>query len=839
VLLVVLGVLVLAGGALPLIYRSFEARQQGVLSASPGGRVPNAKAAAIRVEAHFDRNAVADSLLVGDRLIALTHSGALVAFNRTTFAPVGERWARHRFDCIGANDSTSFNAALSNGAIVKVSAADLTVSKVGEVPGHPEWIGRRHAAGSGLLVVYSNPRRAPLGSLSGKGFAHKLKDFGSGREYGLEAPSVYFLDSKDRLWVVGSRDRTSAKLLMLDLQTGTSKEIAGKDSWAGLQGVSELSDGQIWAFGGTSQPGGPTSFIATVDAAGKSSLLWAASIERLAGAPATPIVRIVTRPGRPAAVVISAQEVAEVDAGAKQWKPMGSTGLQTQRTTMRTSGRAHLDGERVIMGLSTGGFLEISSGQAQRHLVEGQDSVFLPTEIRPMAGGLAFYGYGGPLLYASGSWRAIPETVAPPRDLMGVGHGEAGERVWASLVSIPVNAGKSVIVAKAGPRRWYHGHMHGVKDTFVTGKWDEGGFKVMSQEDVALEPDDTFATPDGQLWNVDNQGLWNFSAGKWRMVMSMPAGSHGGTGVFEGQDRAGLASVKSAVGEPLHFVDGVGPPWIGLPFGSFTWAMARLDLNEAGGVPLIDEIPVSIDGHRVQIRDAISYDKGRLLLATNQGLCLFDLRWSNCQALAPKGLDNEVAVILRDHSNRVWLGGGGLWQLEDEARARPVHPAISMLAEAEIVSMAESSDGRLALGLAGRGAVVVEVPAKWDDPGKPTHDPWDAPGGFEGQFTDQAMVIRPCKPAIEQAAQQEQAQAFDGLKTQLAAAVLSGNPRIHLGDEAALNRRPDLVVYGPEVDKLEGPVVATLKKSPLWNDLGVSKRYGPRGNRIIDVKTCH
>ena len=45
-------------------------------------------------------------------------------------------------------------------------------------------------------------------------------------------------------------------------------------------------------------------------------------------------------------------------------------------------------------------------------------------------------------------------------------------------------------------------------------------------------------------------------------------------------------------------------------------------------------------------------------------------------------------------------------------------------------------------------------------------------------------------------------------------------------------------VLGPEVEKLEGPVVATLKKSPLWADLGVSKRYGPRGSRMVDVKTC-
>lgn len=836
VLLLVMGGLLVAGGAFLLTYRSSETRWQGVLAALPGSRAHKAKSTPPRVEAHFDRNAVADSLMVGDRLIALNHSGVLVAFNRSTFAPLGERVARHRFVCIAPGDSTHFSAGLSNGAIVKIKAEDLTVSQVGKVPGRPEWIGQRRAGG-GLLVVYSNPRRAALGSLDHRGYAHKLKDLGAGKEYALDAPGNIYLDSKDRLWVVSGRDRSPVRLQVLDLQTGTPREIAGKNAWTGLRGIVELPDGQVWAFGGTSQAGGPSSFVARVEANGKSTPLWTASAERLAGAPGTPILQVVVGPGRQGAVAISAAEVVEVDPSARQWKPLGSTGLQMQVASTRASGRAHLDGDRVIMGLATGGFLEIAPGQARRHVLEGQNTLLLPTEIRPMAGGLAFYGYGGPLLYANGAWRAAPETVAPPRDLMGAGRGEAGERVWASLVSLPVNPTTNVVVAKAGVRRWSNQHMHGIKDTFVTGKWIAGNFKVMSQEDLALEPDDTFVTPDGQLWNVDDQGLWNFSVGKWRMVMSRPGSHHGGGGTW-GEEGAGLRSVNSAVGESLRFVDEVGPPWVGLPHGSFTWAMARLDLNEAGGIPLIDEIPVSIDGKRVQIRDAISWSKGRLLLATNQGLCLFDLRWGNCQVLAPQGLDDEVVVILRDRAKRVWLGGRGLWQLEDEKRARPVHPFIPALAHADVVAMAEAPEGGLAVGLAGRGVVILDVPRKGEAPAKPKLESWDEPGSFEGRYADQAIMIRTCKQVTDPTALLEQAQALDGLKAQLADAVLGGDARVHLGDEAALDRRPDLGVYGPEIDKLEGSVVATLKKSPLWNDLGVSKRYGPRGSRSVEVKTC-
>jgi len=191
------------------------------------------------------------------------------------------------------------------------------------------------------------------------------------------------------------------------------------------------------------------------------------------------------------------------------------------------------------------------------------------------------------------------------------------------------------------------------------------------------------------------------------MVMSMPSSTHG---AWRAGERARPArgqrilSVKSAVGEPLRFVAGIGPPWIGLPFAAFAWAMARLDLNEAGGIPLIDDVPVTIDGVRVQIRDGLAWGKGRLLLATNHGLCLFDLRWRNCQALAPSGLDDEVGIILRDQSSGCgWrVAGCGCWKARSVAR--PLHPAVPALAEADVVAMAEAptADWRLGWWNAGR-----------------------------------------------------------------------------------------------------------------------------------------
>ena len=846
----VLGAVVLALGTFLLVYRSVESRRQDAVVAAPGGGPRKSGTRPLGIEYHVDRNALADSLIVGNRIVALGRAGNLLMFDRDSFALLGERQARRSFVCIGPDDEKSIDAALSNGVLVRVNLADFSLTRVAEVEGLPEWLGRRKGS-PGLLVVLSNPRRVSHGSMAGSGFAYRLKDLGSGREYPLDMPTRFFVDSKDRLWVGSDRGERGARLQVIDLEAGTMKDVPAKDGWDGLQGVGELADGQIWAFGGTARRGGRASFIVRVDAAGKAVPLWSADADRAklpTGAPDTPIARILAGPSRAGAIVVSARDVAEVDNKIKGWKPMGSVGFQVQRGLfggLHPVGRAHLDGERVILTLASGGFLEVTADSTRRHVLDGQISVSLPIEIVRMGDGLAFYGHGGPLLYARGSWRAVPETVAPPRDLMGVGRNEGEDRVWAALVSIPLDDKTNIIVAKAGPHRYYNGHIHGLKDTFITGQWKGGNFQVMSQEDLALEPDDTFATPDKQLWNVDNQGLWNFSTEKWRMVMSLPASSHGalagGESALDTRGAQRILSVKSAVGEPLRFVAGVGPPWIGLPFAASAWSMARLDLNEAGGVPLIDEVLVNIDGARVQIFDAVAWTKGRLLLATNHGLCLYDLRWGNCQALHPSGLDDEVGVIIRDGSKRVWLAGRGLWLLESETVARPLHPAVPALAEADVVAMAEAPDGRLALGLVGRGAVILDVPPNWfhRPPNLPTVlDPWDAPQSFESHFSDQAVVIRNCQPRSKHAVAGSTELAFDGLKAQLAGAVLEGKPRIHLGEECTLDRRPDVGVYGPEADSLEAPVLAVLHKSPLWPELGVVKRYGPPGSRTVDVKTC-
>jgi hypothetical protein len=197
----------------------------------------------------------------------------------------------------------------------------------------------------------------------------------------------------------------------------------------------------------------------------------------------------------------------------------------------------------------------------------------------------------------------------------------------------------------------------------LTARWDGKVLTVLGREELPIEPDDTFATPDRQLWNVDDQGLWSFSGGHWHMVMRAAPANTGGASAG-GRDSAtgrGHGHLGSAIGEPLHFAEAYASPFYGLPVAASSWALVRLDSNEAGGVPLIDEVPVKLDGRRLLIRDLTLWGnrKEELLLATDHGLCVFNVKWGTCELLKPEGLSDEVSLFMRDGTKRLWLGGRG------------------------------------------------------------------------------------------------------------------------------------------------------------------------------------
>ena len=145
------GAVLLAAGAFLLAYRQVEFRREEAAGAGPGGRAGARKSTTLGIEYHADRNALRDSLLVGNRLLALGRAGNLLLFDRASFGLLGERQTRRSFVCIGPGDENSSYAALSNGAIVRVSLADLSLTRSVRLPGG------RNGSAAEKLACWSPP----------------------------------------------------------------------------------------------------------------------------------------------------------------------------------------------------------------------------------------------------------------------------------------------------------------------------------------------------------------------------------------------------------------------------------------------------------------------------------------------------------------------------------------------------------------------------------------------------------------------------------------------------------------------------------------------------------
>jgi hypothetical protein len=783
------------------------------------------------IEYHFDRNAIVDSRVLGPQILGLAASGNLVTFDAESFKLRQEKILRRRCTCLGPADKTHVLAGISNGSIIRVSGSDLAIVEVADVPGVPRWIGKH--AKDGALVIAFQPEDVADGNVL-------VRDDGSGRTYDVGPRPVLFLDSKERLWLA-----SGGKVYVLDVATGTRKEITWKGGWPGLRGFAELSDGQIWAFGGVERGGDMASYIVRLLPGAKPVALHVTGGKsRAAEAPATPITHVLEEQDPARVLVVSHDGVFITDVNAASWRPLDAMAVGRRESDSTVAlGQAHAVAHRVLLSLARGGFMEITADFTRRHLLDGQNSVVRPSAIVRLADGMAFYGDGGPLFYKGGRWLPLPDPIMPPAELMGLARAGEKERLWVAMTTLPIEGGVSYVIAKAGPPRNYVGHIHGLRDVFLTARWDGKVLTVLGREELPIEPDDTFATPDKQLWNVDDQGLWSFSGGHWRMVMragaASPGGGGGATPAKGSAGELGHGHFSSAIGDPLHFAETYASPFYGLPSAASSWALVRLDSNEAGGVPLIDEVPVSLDGRRLLIRDLTIWGnrKEELLLATDHGLCEFNVKWGNCELLKPDGLGDEVSLFMRDGTKRLWLGGRGLWVLRDQKHADEVHPAIPMLADTKVVALAEAPDGRLVIGLEDRGAIFLTIPQGWFQrpPEPPVARPsWESIHPHEPSFLDRGLVVRECRgkagPIPEAAS--------GGLVAGLRELAQARGPRVRIGFEETFDGHPDIVISGADPETLVEAVLPLVEKSASKARWSVLKRFGPRGSDAVEVKAC-
>jgi hypothetical protein len=131
------------------------------------------------------------------------------------------------------------------------------------------------------------------------------------------------------------------------------------------------------------------------------------------------------------------------------------------------------------------------------------------------------------------------------------------------------------------------------------------------------------------------------------------------------------------------------------------------ELNLERTVPAFSSLHLELDGVTPIVHDALRLSADTLLVATDHGLCIYDLRSHVCVLMSVNGLDEPVKHIVVDPVGRIWMAGRGIYWLAAPERAVAVAPFLPFLGDTDVNDVAVAA-GRLAFALGARGLLVLD-----------------------------------------------------------------------------------------------------------------------------------
>jgi hypothetical protein len=257
-------------------------RAPSASTGSVSGAVELADGLAVAFAYDYDRNALVDSRVAGDALIALTRAGHLLRFSVPDL--------RFERESISALPLTSLGeaggailAGRSDGVVFRVDPADLRLTPVSEFSGEVAWVGS-----------YDGDDGEPIYVAVARGVVEE-----SGRDSKVRrwepphSPHVLHLDRERQLWIGTDDGEFGGQLARIDLRSGEVHDYFAacrattSAAWAaalhmtieelwkewpytsgcdGVYGFVELESGEVWAYGGVSHMGSNRGFIARLGA---------------------------------------------------------------------------------------------------------------------------------------------------------------------------------------------------------------------------------------------------------------------------------------------------------------------------------------------------------------------------------------------------------------------------------------------------------------------------------------------------------------------------------------------------------------------------------------------
>ncbi len=331
----------------------------------------------------FDRNALQDSLRIGNDLIALTSSGVLLRFQLPDVRLVQERAETLEVKCLGRGEGDAILTGLADGRICRVNLATLELTEITKLPAPPRWIGWLPAIGN-----------RPAGPVAVSGLTKStVHDLATQKTFTVDHKATTFLlDTAGRLWLGADNGEWAGRVTRVDLAKGTLAKIEPPPSrhpnrqafWHGIYGFIELRDHQVWAFGGVSHVGFNSREITRVDEDKPRPLFenetHAAFDDKPdAPPPALPISHVIEE--RESLLVFSYDDVFRVDKTLKTWNRVATLSLHYRwgrpdamgsYPSVRAVHPASGNGEPYILATRADGYVLLKDGQVTAHGLPGQ-----------------------------------------------------------------------------------------------------------------------------------------------------------------------------------------------------------------------------------------------------------------------------------------------------------------------------------------------------------------------------------------------------------------------------------------------------------------------------------
>jgi hypothetical protein len=656
----------------------------------------------LRFSYDFDRNAIAESVEVDSRFVALTHSGDLVLFADAGRTLLRSRVMSSRARCLGRGRAGVL-VGFDDGTVARLDLATLQPVVQAQFPAPVLLVGESVRGELVAVTERSDP---------GERTKRRMHEVTSEVHVAANGTTVVvhhrpwqmLIDRQNRLWLGTNNGEWGGGIEVVSLSDGETREMSTPDH-AGVNGFLERSDGAVWSYGGTDHMGLGQSFAVRVDGP-EPVTLFAGRAPPLVGrrgrdgaeiapiGPGAAILQLIELDG--SLVAFTYKGAFTVDAAFRAWRPLleararpwpNLPGPLTQWPLLR---RVHsLGAGKFLLATERAGYLLVDGAHETSLTVPHQLGLERVQRIVPAGRDVFFYAapWDRP-------WRRIPSGFEPV-DLRpfssGTAGGNADEPGWTSSTVVPAPGGGLVMFTHED-----RGRSH----TLLIARSRGSRPAMVTRQTSGTPTGALFFTPDGELWKAKRDELFRLVDNEWKV------------GRLETDPRQWLGVLHARA------LDTRGPTyWIHDEIGKRLYRLGRPARSGEGATPVearMAVVDVREGGVPLDVLAAEPWGE-RVLLATTAGLRLLSVGDGGFVSLSPAPLSipagAAITRIARDGLGRLWLGGQGLW-LVTRAGAEPMALNDSLpLRHAAVAALGRSpiDAHQMMVAFQNRGVMAVSV----------------------------------------------------------------------------------------------------------------------------------